>query len=191
MSPVEVAALAFVAAWLAALTLLVLVLVRQLGLISVRLATEPTGSDPSLSIGTPLPEAVTAPFPVLRSELAYLVFLSSTCGACPDFARDLSLLPPAEHVLIFVAGVGEAGDRLADLVPSQFDVIRDPVASAVAEGMRVRGTPIALQVEKGILTGRAIGTHVGEIRRLFDAYSNSDARQLATSMREVLDSAKS
>lgn len=191
MSSFELVALVAVALWLAGLTLLVLLLVRQLGIMSVRLSVDAPRVEGSIPIGGPLPDAVTEEFPELSDDLAYLVFLSSTCAACADFARNLDLLPSGRRILVFVAGTGESADRLHDLVPESFETIRDPVATAMADAMELRGTPIALQVERGILTGRAIGTRVEEIRRLFDAYDASDARQLATSMREVLDSARS
>jgi hypothetical protein len=190
MTSIEVAAVVLVAAWLSVLTLLVLLLVRQLGLIGVRLAAQGTAPDQSLPIGTPLPAAVTGVLPELADELAYLVFLSSTCSSCTDFARDLDMLDSDAPVRVFVAGVGEATDDLAALVPDQFPTIREPIASTVAEALQIRGTPIALQVERGILTGRAIGTRVEEIRRLLDAYTRSDSQQLATSLREVIDSAR-
>src|SRR5918993_3054717 len=92
MSALAIAALVLVCIWLGVLTLVVVLLVRQIGLLTVRLsvAGEATSLDnDGPEIGSSVPEDVAVVLPDQAEEHAYLLLISSTCLPCWELVSDL------------------------------------------------------------------------------------------------------
>lgn len=190
MSALETVVVALVAGWLAVLTIVVLALVRELGLLKTRASTSEALDEDGLPIGSPVPRTAKAVVPRLDRELVYLLFVSPSCGPCSALLDELrgATLPPA-HVHVVIGGGGPRATELAALVPATFDVVVGDDAAAVTSALEVRGTPFALQIENGIVTGKAVVHSPDELARLIQAHDYSDARDMARNLREVYDSA--
>jgi hypothetical protein len=191
VTTLEVVALVAVAGWLALLTLGLLLTIRQVALVMVRLDTGATESDDGPMIGMPVPREAIDVLPDLDLELRYLLFLTPNCGPCGTLASELDDPRLAEQPVIAVLrgderGAGDLGARL----PSRMARIEDPDASVIAESLRVRGAPFAVQVEHGIVSGRAVVAGADDLVRLVDAHAYSDAEEMAKSLREVVDSGR-
>jgi len=192
MSGVEQIALVVTVSWLCLLTFIVVLLVRQLGLITVRLslgsvaAGAPAGG---LEIGTALPDDVAAAFPD-EDALVYLLVLSATCGHCRAIVTGLNEDEFSElegALVVVLPGDGPVVDHLAAFVPSWVRLIRGAEAVRIAEGLRADVTPIVFGVERGIVNGRALPASASDVVLLMKAHENSDAAEMARSIREVID----
>jgi hypothetical protein len=199
VNSLEITALTVIAAWLGVLTLASLLLVRQVGLLTVRLNFAGQDTDDGLPIGTPLPAEVTSRLPELDQELAYLLFVAPTCGPCVDLVRQLAESESNGHnrngigghrTLAFLPGADDRAEELASRVPVGMRKVRDPDATSVAKALHVRTTPFALQVERGIIAGKARVKDAAELQSFIETYAVSDAAEIAKSIREVIDSAR-
>lgn len=189
MTQLEVVALALASAWLGLLTFIVLLLVRQLGLITVALATPQAQYEDGLPVGSPVPRDAKEVLPILDRQLAYLLFLSPTCGSCVGLMNEMATrMFSSASIFAVLPGVTH-DDELTLRVPAAFSQVEDPAATAIAEALQVHTTPYALQVENGIVTGKAIIQDAADLERLIVAYEHSDAAEIARNLREVVDSA--
>jgi len=157
-------------AWMSVLTLVVVLLVRQIALLTLRLdagQTQFAPADDGLDVGTVLSEEVITAMPELRDRLAYLLVLSASCTPCRELADDLRGWQFDVPVVALVAGREELADAIAGLMPPRVRTIRDPEASELArEHLSIESAPFALQVEGGIITGKAYlhsSAHLGEL----------------------------
>jgi len=90
MSSLTIAALVLVCAWLGVLTFVVMLLVRQVGLLTVRvtMATQAMSlDDDGPDIGSSLPEDVAELMP--ERERAYLLLISAGCEPCRELVAEL------------------------------------------------------------------------------------------------------
>ncbi|HEX5973564.1 MAG TPA: hypothetical protein VFY57_00265, partial [Rubrobacteraceae bacterium] len=80
MSALAVTALVLVCVWLGALTLVAVLLVRQIGLLTVRLnvASQTLSLDDGPEVGSDVPEEVASVLPG-RDERSYLLLVSAGC----------------------------------------------------------------------------------------------------------------
>lgn len=159
MSALAVAALVLVCIWLGALTLVVVLLVRQIGLLTVRLsiASEAMSlDDDGPEVGSGIPEVVASVLPDQGEERAFLVLISSTCTPCRELVADLQ----GEHrfeqkIVALVPGPEELASELSVLLPSGVRAVLDPQATELAEALDLESTPFALEVEGGTVTRKA------------------------------------
>ncbi len=92
MSALAIAALVLVCIWLGVLTLVVVLLVRQIGLLTVRLSVASQAfslDDDGPEVGIDLPEEVTSVLPELKEGRAYLLLISAGCTPCRELVADL------------------------------------------------------------------------------------------------------
>ena len=159
MSALAIAALVLVCIWLGVLTLVVVLLVRQIGLLTVRLSVASQAfslDNDGPEVGSSLPEEVTSVVPELMEERAFLLLISSSCTPCRELVADLQ----GEHrfeqkVVALVPGHEEPAREMAALLPSGIRVVLDPEAARVAEALDLESTPFALEVERGMVTRKA------------------------------------
>jgi hypothetical protein len=159
MSALAIAALVLVCIWLGALTLVVVLLVRQIGLLTVRLSIAGEAAsldDDGPEVGTSIPETVASVLPSRGEERAYLLLISSTCTPCRELVADLR----GEHrfeqkVVALVPGPEELARELAELLPPGTRAVLDPQATELAEAIDLESTPFALEVEGGTVTRKA------------------------------------
>jgi hypothetical protein len=158
MSALAIAALVLVCIWLGVLTLIVVLLVRQVGLLTVRLSV--AGEAASLDndgpeIGSSVPEDVAVVLPDQAEEHAYLLLISSTCLPCWELATDLAEHRFEQNIVALVPGHEEQAGELAALLPSSMQVVLDPEATRLAGALELESTPFALEIERGAVTRKA------------------------------------
>ena len=156
MSALAIAALVLVCIWLGVLTLVVVLLVRQIGLLTVRLSV----ADRALSVdndgpevGSSVPEEVA--LPDLEEERAYLLLISAGCTPCRELVADLGDRRFEQNIVALVPGSEEQASELAALLPPGIRAVLDPEATSLAESLEIQSTPFALEVERGTVTRKA------------------------------------
>lgn len=159
MDGTETIALVFVAAWLGILTLVVVLMIRQIGLLTVRLRLTGSTFDVSadgLGIGEVVPEEISSKLPVIGGLPTYVLLISPTCNQCRELATELrGRLGDLRNIVALVPGLAEPADSLAAMLPSEVQAIRDPEASRFAKLLGIRSTPFAIEITHGLVTGKA------------------------------------
>jgi hypothetical protein len=159
MSALAIAALVLVCTWLGVLTFVVILLVRQIGLLTVRLSiASQTFSldDDGPEVGSSVPEDVASVLPEPEEEeRAYLLLISAGCDPCRELVADLHGRRFEQNIVALVPGREEQASELAALLPSEMRVVRDPKATSLAESLDLESTPFALEVERGTVTRKA------------------------------------
>jgi hypothetical protein len=156
MSALAIAALVLVCAWLGVLTFVVMLLVRQVGLLTVRLsmATQAISlDDDGPSVGNSLPEDVAEMMP--EDESAYLLLISASCDPCRELVVELDGHSFEQSVVALVPGRQEQAGELAALLPPGIRVVFDPEATELAESLDLESTPFVLEVDRGAVTRKA------------------------------------
>ncbi|CAA9564346.1 MAG: hypothetical protein AVDCRST_MAG49-2767 [uncultured Thermomicrobiales bacterium] len=172
MSTIGVVAIVLAGLWLAALTVVVVLVVRQVALIMVRLErstaasgdvniAEPTYDyDPTtdgLAVGSRVPDDVAQELPELGSGTTQLLLLSAHCNPCREMAVQLGRRPVGAfgRVVALVPGTPALADGVVDALPAGIRPIRDPVATGIAKSLEIRRVPFALRVEGGVIAAKA------------------------------------
>jgi hypothetical protein len=153
MSALAIAALVLVCAWLGVLTFVVVLLVRQIGLLTVRLsmATQAISlDDDGPEIGSSLPEDVAEVMP--EEEPAYLLLISASCEPCRELVGELEGHRFEQSLVALVPGRQEQAGELAALLPPGVRAVFDPEATQLAESLDLESTPFVLEVESGTVT---------------------------------------
>jgi hypothetical protein len=158
MSALAIAALVLVCIWLGVLTLIVVLLVRQIGLLTVRLSIASQTlslDDDGPEVGSSLPEDVASVLPDQEEEPAYLLLISAGCDPCRELVADLGGRHFEQNIAALVPGREEQAGEVATLLPSGIRVVRDPEATRLAESLNLESTPFALEVERGVVARKA------------------------------------
>lgn len=179
MRGIEIAVLSAGTLWLAMLSFVTVLVVRQIALITARL--DAAGSlfsvaDDGLEVGNKLSQDMLSRIPELRGDLAYVLVISATCMPCRELASELATLkyetPPT---IALLAGREELAQGLQELLPTQIGVIRDPDATDLAnDGFQLQSTPFAFQVEHGTITGKAYLRSATHLLELIQARKKQD-----------------
>ncbi len=172
MTLIELVALVVVCVWLAALTLVVLLLVRQLGMVTLRLDLvgnqAPMPAD-GPGIGEELPAEVTDHLPELAQGRRFLLLISPTCVPCHEIAPRLAEVTVSEPVTALVPGRRELAEELTAMLPETYQVVEDPVATQVAQTLRLERTPSAVELRDGVINGKAYLFQASDLQQLVDA----------------------
>ena len=159
MSTLASAALILICIWLGVLTLVVVLVVRQIGLLTVRLSVAGEATpldDDGPEVGSSLPEDVISVLPDQEEDPAYLLLISSTCTPCRELVADLQGKHRFEQKIVaLVPGPEEMASELAALLPSGIRAVLDPQATELAEALDLDSTPFALEVDRGTVTRKA------------------------------------
>jgi hypothetical protein len=159
MNGLVIVALILACTWLGILTLVVVLLVRQVTLLTVRLSglnQQPTLDNDGLEVGSNVPEDVTTQLPELEGERAYLLLVSATCTPCRELVDDLSGHYLEQTVTALVPGREEAAEEFARLLPScGIRPVLDPEAARLAQVLKIQSTPFVMEVERGVITRKA------------------------------------
>lgn len=159
MTELETLALIVVAVWLGVLTVVSLLLIRQLGLVSVRLDRERDSSGlvlDGLQIGNSVPEQISALAPAGSDRPFYVIVMGAVCGPCRDLVSDLGETVFDAPVTALISGNAEAAGALAEMLPPGVTVIQDPVAEEAARALQVQTTPFCFEVKDGVVSGKAV-----------------------------------
>lgn len=176
MSTLELTALTLASIWLGVLSLAVLVVVRQVGVLTVRLdmarqQLEPSGD--GLAVGTPVPDDVLASLPRLREGVNYLLALSGSCDPCREFVAELHGHHLPRPVVALVSGPPDRCDPLISLLPPTLEVVRDPDASSLLHTLLIQTTPFAVEINSGVVSGYAISTKPVDLLTLMAAQGSN------------------
>jgi hypothetical protein len=160
MSSLETVALVLVTAWLALISLLVLLLVRQVGLITVRLDRARSAGAPvadGLAVGDRLPSEVTDRLAgTLADTRAYLLVLGAVCQPCRQLLDDLRDARFDAPVHAVVSGSAEHAEAVLELVPETMQPVREPAATAIVRALEIESTPFVFEVRDGQVTAKAM-----------------------------------
>lgn len=173
--------LAVAGGWLLLLSVVVLLLVRQLGLVTLRLdmstqAVSLNADGPE--IGTRLPDRAVSLLYEVQSGLNYVLLLSANCDPCRQIAPSLSSVQTEGGLIAVIPGPEDLTEALASLLPANYRTIRDPAATQIAEVLGITRTPSVFEIEDGILTGKAWIFSHNDFQRLVDAREHSNAANL-------------
>lgn len=174
MSTPELVAIVGVGVWLAIVSFVVLLLVRQLGLLTVLVQQggPPVVMDQDgLDVGEKIPDEVLTALP-LNGEPTYVLLLSTTCGPCRELADDLNGTDVDAPLVALIAGADELADALVDMLPNDFHVVRDPDATSLARSLRMNSSPFAMELQTDTVTGKGYVNTRDDLLRLINARRN-------------------
>lgn len=191
MSGLEIGAVVGAAVWLGVLTLALVLVVRQVALVTARVDLASPGPimglpDDGPAIGASLPDAVVREIPQLASGVAHLVLLSATCNPCRVMAEQMreEHFSPGEKLIALVPGREHLADGVIAMLPQRFDAIRDPAATEVASLLQLESVPFAMTARDGVVAAKApILTSIDDLTR-FLAVTGSKVNGHRTSPRE-------
>lgn len=171
MTTLQTLALVGAVVWMGILTVVVVLVVRQIAILTSRLERgvfHDMGAD-GPEIGTALDEAVLTALPRLRSSTnSYVLLMSATCGPCREVAPALGDLGIEPRVITLLPGREELAEPMAKELPGHFDVVRDPLASQLADKLQIESTPFALQVKAGAVAGKTYIREAKDLANLID-----------------------
>jgi hypothetical protein len=158
VSGIAVAALVLVCVWLGVLSFVVVLLVRQIGLLTVRLSV--AGQALSLDndgpeVGSKVPDEVASVLPNPEEGRAYLLLVSATCAPCRQLVADIGERHFEQAIVALVPGSEQMAGELASLLPSGIQAVLDPDASRLAEALKIHSTPFALETVNGTVTRKS------------------------------------
>jgi hypothetical protein len=158
VSGIAVAALVLVCVWLGVLSFVVVLLVRQIGLLTVRLSV--AGQALSLDndgpeVGSKVPDEVASVLPNPEEGRAYLLLVSATCAPCRQLVADIGERHFEQAIVALVPGSEQVAGELASLLPSGIQAVLDPDASRLAEALKIHSTPFALETVNGTVTRKS------------------------------------
>ena len=152
MSVLTTAAFIMVAVWLGILTLVIILTIRQIGIMTVQLSMAGPGfsvEKDGPEIGTPIPDDIIAILPQMKTEPGTILLISATCMPCRALADDLRKYHFDSPVITLLTGRRELADGLAGMLSANMYIVRDPQATQIAEAFNIHSTPFALRIESG------------------------------------------
>jgi hypothetical protein len=167
MDALRTIALGLAGLWLGILTVVVVLVVRQIALLTARLSM--TDGETFLANDGPLldmavPQEALAMLPTLEQGRAQLLLLSGTCRPCRELAVELARHQfQSPTMLVLASGRPELTDALVALLPAGTRILRDPEASRIARALHIQSTPFAVAVEDGVVRAK---TYVHESANL-------------------------
>lgn len=188
MSGLVIAALVVTCAWLGVLTLVQVLVVRQIALLTVRTSSAGRAvppvedgfsfDDDGPQVGSSIPDEVASTLPELRRGRESLLLLSATCAPCRELAADLSKSGMKLSGVALVPGSTSLADALVNLLPPSVRVLRDPEATRLANALKIQSTPFAITVNEGRVSGKSyIGSKADLLeltKSLQEAYPEAD-----------------
>lgn len=167
MSQLGVVAIVALCAWLGVLTLVQVLVVRQISLLTLRLAHPERAipvaedgfsvDDDGPEIGSLVPEEAASLLPGLDRRTSLLLLVSGTCKGCHELAEELNRRPDAVTRLpttALVPGPPDLADAVVELLPSSVSVVSDPEATQLANAFEIHSTPFAVTVQEGRVLGK-------------------------------------
>lgn len=152
MSGLELAALAGIAVWLIVLSVVTLLVTRQISLITVRLsllAPHSPAEDSGPEIGATIdPHAQE----MLGGRDGVILLLSATCGTCRSLASLLSADDLSPSTVVLVSGTPRLAAGVAELIRPQVDLRFDPDATALANALNLEMVPFGIRVDSGVVS---------------------------------------
>lgn len=185
MSGLEITALVLVSAWLAILTVGIVLIVRQISLITVRLSLAGEAfslDDSGPEIGSRVPDEVVSLLPELNEGRTDLLLLSATCESCRGVAEDLGGYRIDSTVVALIPGRREVAQGIADLLPPGIRAVLDPEAVEMSGHLDIQSAPFAICVEDGNVSKKA---HLYEGASSFLAFLEEGGEQSSNGLVKI------
>ncbi len=166
---IETWLLAVMAAWMVVLTVVLVLVVRQIGLITVRLGRnepEAATADDGLDVGDAVPAAALEHLPASGSGRRLALFVSVNCFPCREMA---SVLDRVDYSELTAVVVGADPTDMLSLLPDDISVVSGPDATACAEGFSISTVPFVFEVRDGTVTGKAVLRGLPDLDDFIDA----------------------
>ena len=170
MSGLGTVALVVACIWMGVLTLVLVLVIRQIALLTVRLSNAGhipsqqvedgfSPADDGPQVGGNAPDEVIAALPELEHDKNLVLLISATCTPCRELAAELgrnsSELPELPTVALVPGSQMSLVDALVDLLPSSMRVVRDPDATQFANALEIQSTPFGVAVNEGRVLGKS------------------------------------
>jgi hypothetical protein len=188
MNGLAITALVLIGVWLGILTVVIILTVRQIGLLTVRFSVAGgtfSVADDGPEIGSKIPEEVLTTLPNLKQEPTYVLLLSATCTPCREMVTELSGHRFERSVVALVAGREELADGLMALLPDGMRIVGDPDATSFAKALQVKSTPFALAIKDGTVIRKAYMYQAADFVSLVNSESASGSGEITHSTKEV------
>jgi hypothetical protein len=146
------------AIWLGILTLVMLLVIRQIGILTIKLVHVDTSSlleNDGPELGSPVPSETLTFLPELASGHTNLLLISAQCMPCRELVTELTHHRLEPQVITLLSGREELADELATLLPNNFRIIRDPDASSIAETLKIKSTPFSVAFQDQVVVNKA------------------------------------
>ena len=167
MSGIATTALVAVSAWLLVLNIIMVLVVRQIALLTLRLATRDDVAKPMQEshehhfdvtndgprVGYPVAEETLVALPEAR-EIAHVLVVSATCVPCRKLVVELRRRSFREPVVVLLSGRESVAAGMAALLPPGVRIIRDPDATNVSGLLNVHSTPFAVSFDRGVVVAK-------------------------------------
>ena len=180
MSGIAVTALVAVGLWLLALTVMMLLVVRQIALLTLRLASRDEVSMPpeqaahgehfdvskdGPGLGHAISSELLGTIPE-AGEVAHVLLVSATCVPCRKLVIGLRRERFAEPVIVLLSGRESVAAGMATLLPAGVRVIRDPEANELSGLLNIHSAPFAVSIERGVVVAKTYLNGPDEFRNL-------------------------
>lgn len=157
MSTIGIVALTLVALWAGALTLITLLLVRQVSLVTLRLdRAEDRPALDGISVGSAVPEPVSELLGERNGAVGHVLVLGATCAPCRQLADELHDTEASDPILSLIGGDVQAAQAIARRLPAWIEPVLDPEASTAIDSLDLQTTPFLFTVQAGRIVGKDV-----------------------------------
>ncbi len=168
--------------WLLLLTVSVMLCIRQLGALTARMEIVALGSGVGhgAALGFRISDDLARAHPGLGVGRRIVLVVSATCASCTELLQELErghqpeAIGQVDGVTALLVGPGDASRDEARRRISRVtsDVVLDPLATAVAQALRMKTLPAALYLVDGVVAGNLM--FVDRLDQLDDLVSDAD-----------------
>ncbi len=182
MTGLEIVALVAAAVWLAVLSLVTLLNIRQIAILTVRAdhAVAVNMDEDGLPLGFDVPVEIAAAVPAVRGG-AVLALMSATCGPCREVAATMDIASVPDPIVVLLSGPQDQREVVAALLPPAVTVIEDPDAARLAELLHIKSSPFALRVAEGTVVAKAYLSESRTVERLYDVPADIPEHEMEVS----------
>lgn len=176
MNGLEITALIVVASWLGVLSLVLILVIRQVSLLDIQIGESGLSFHPpqeGLSIGAPLPDGVRQVLPDTSEKPVHLLLLSTTCSLCNQLS--VALQDQIFHkveIVVLITGQNDLAQAMSSGWPPNIRAIHNPEAAKIAQLLKVRSIPFVMKLEHGTVVDK---DYVRNSTSLLNAFSSSTA----------------
>ncbi|HEV3000932.1 MAG TPA: hypothetical protein VGW75_09365 [Solirubrobacteraceae bacterium] len=170
MSAFGIVAIVAAGLWLAAATIALLALVRQVALLTLRLDRMEEGPTlDGISVGSAAPPAVKAAVPEATEGRAHVLVLSATCAPCRELADELESVPVDDPVVALIGGETPSAAAIGERLPPPIRVVLDPEASQAVDRLDLRTSPFLFTFDDGTVADKASVRNAAHLSALLEA----------------------
>ncbi len=169
MTAFETVLLGAVASWLLVLTVVSVLIVRQIALLTVRLDRlfdRNAPADDGLGIGAQIPDEISGILDAAPDQPTYLLVLGASCVPCRQLSLQLGyadLLP--DNIIALISGHAEHRAAIVELLPASIRTITDPKARELIDALEVSTTPFCFEIQRERIRGKTVLDDVDEFKR--------------------------